>query len=270
MGTWTPGVPQKKAALQQDEITQVAQAKVVQHHFVRSQIQIIEANADSLIRHTLDALRLRQGNDLLSNNALFPIFQQMTTSLQKADLTINFKASSWFMEPNNYDSYTQMYERAVRNINAPGEKPAYEMRIPDSPLNPPKMRVLADDAVTFPAHMREGQQMNKGIDQKQYGGMGRVMTPGLVQKLPGTDEYVGENPHFNPRSKQVFAALNYGRRPHGASTAYGYSRLVLEPKLMTNMIFFRVRHLQLPYGKCRRRTPDQLYSAWGNLWESIP
>jgi hypothetical protein len=238
MSNWTTGVPQKKPVLQQEETTQVAQAKVVQHHYVRAQIHTIEANAEPLIGETLNALRGRPNFGNLSDNHLNLAYQRMTTSLQKAEICINFKASKWFMEPNNYDSYTQMYERGVRNINAPGEKPNPEMRLADNEINNAKMRVLADDMVTFPPHMRAGgNNMYQPIDRK-FGGIGRVMVPGTMEKVEGRDEYRSTNPHFNPKAKQVFAALNYGRRPHGASTGYRNSRLVLEPKLMTNMIFF--------------------------------
>lgn len=236
MSSWTAGVPQKKPILQEKEITQVAQAKVVQHHYVRAQVRTIEGNAESVIADTLNALRARAEYAKFSDNQLYPVFQRMTTSLQNAEICINFKASKWFMQPNNYDSYTQMYERGVRNIDAPGGK-VPEMRLADDDINDAKMRVIADDIVTFPPHMREGGNKYKPMDAK-WGGMGRVMMPGNMQKVEGADEYRNTNPHFNPKSKQVFAALNYGRRPHGASTGYGYSYLVLKRKLMTNMIFF--------------------------------
>lgn len=36
----------------------------------------------------------------------------------------------------------------------------------------------------------------------------------------------------------MFAALNYGNRPHGSSTYYGFSYMVLKPGLKDNAIFF--------------------------------
>ena len=46
------------------------------------------------------------------------------------------------------------------------------------------------------------------------------------------------NRRFNPNAKQVFAALNHGRRVHGASVNYGYSHIVLRPELKRNAIYF--------------------------------
>ena len=283
MSNWTTGVPQKKPILQQEETTQVAQAKVVQHHYVRAQLHTIEANAEQLIHETINALRARHDFGNLSDNALQRAYQRMTQSLQKAEICINFKASSWFIQPNNYDSYTQMYERGVRNIDAPGGKLYPEMRLADNEINNAKMRVFADDLVTFPPHMREGGEKYKPIDPK-FGGIGRVMVPGTMENVEGTDEYRSGNQHFNPKSKQVFAALNYGRRPHGACTSYGNSRLVLEPKLMTNMIFFacdtfyyRTENVSAEhqicfallgaiYGKASPRLREELFKAClGNL-----
>ena len=45
------------------------------------------------------------------------------------------------MTPNNYDGYTQMYERAVSGG---------QMKLADSPLNPAAIRVAAGDRATFP------------------------------------------------------------------------------------------------------------------------
>jgi hypothetical protein len=50
--------------------------------------------------------------------------------------------------------------------------------------------------------------------------------------------YTSKNPKFNPKSKQVFAALNYGRRPHGSSTQYGWSYFVLNPDLKVDAVYF--------------------------------
>ena len=239
MSTWSPVTPKKTPVLQQNEIVQTAQAKVVQHHYVRAQVHTINADHEALILKTFDALRERPEYSKSSNAELVDVFRRMTKRLQEAEICINFKASSWFMNPNNYESYTQMYERAVRNVADDGQSPVHQMRLKNDPINDAKMRVLADDTVTFPPHMRQDQNKYKAIDPKSpYGAIGRVMTPGVVTNLNGTDEWVGDNPFFNPKSKQVFAALNYGRRPHGACTAYGNSRLVLNPKLMVNLIYF--------------------------------
>jgi hypothetical protein len=69
------------------------------------------------------------------------------------------------------------------------------------------------------------------------------MSPGAPQRMPMKKgdkfaSYETTNPHFNPRSKQVFAALNYGRRPHGACTKYGLSYFVLKPSFKVNALYF--------------------------------
>ena len=46
------------------------------------------------------------------------------------------------------------------------------------------------------------------------------------------------NKQFNPKTKQVFAALNYGRREHGSSTQYGDCYLVLHDRLKVNALYF--------------------------------
>jgi len=156
----------------------------------------------------------------------------MTSRLQDADLTINIKAPSWFSAPNDSNSYTQMYERAVRALAAPG-RPIRQMRLDNGDTNnPAAMRVNADTKATF---------RNSMMHNADFEGFGRVMSPGNLV-APAVDVRNGEleasNPYFNPWSKQVFAALNYGRRPHGATVTYGHSSLVLNPKFKTNAVYF--------------------------------
>ena len=47
-----------------------------------------------------------------------------------------------------------------------------------------------------------------------------------------------QNPYFNPKTKQVFAGLNYARRPHGSNIDYGTSHLVLHDKFKVNAVYF--------------------------------
>jgi len=46
------------------------------------------------------------------------------------------------------------------------------------------------------------------------------------------------NKHFNPKTKQVFAALNYGRRFRGSNIDYGTSHMVLSPKFKVNALYY--------------------------------
>lgn len=112
------------------------------------------------------------------------------------------------------------------------------------------MRV--NDAVTFPAAwaaqaapvqrgLRPGQQSGARIQNQMAFGQQTAVTK-KVPNIPmfgegDVDQLVGvesANPYFNPKRKQIFAALNYGRRPHGSSLQYGNCHLVLNPGLKVN------------------------------------
>jgi hypothetical protein len=54
------------------------------------------------------------------------------------------------------------------------------------------------------------------------------------------------NKRFNPKTKQVFAALNYARRPHGSSTFYGDGFLILSDKLKVNAMYYPGDTFALP------------------------
>jgi hypothetical protein len=235
--SWTGGVKPTTPIQDQSSKVQSVQARVVQHHYVRAELRDINMRkGGGLIQATLDALKLTPQGQRCTPAQLMEGFQHMTKRLQTADLSINFKAPSWFMTPNTYDSYTQMYERAVRKVAVPGT-PAYnQMRLKGDALNPAPLRASADDKVTFRKDMMSG-----GKFKAAFGGLGRVMSPGTLA-APMVDaqdgEFVASNPYFNPKSKQVFAALNYGRRPHGSTVTYGHSYMVLNPKFKTNAIYF--------------------------------
>ena len=123
----------------------------------------------------------------------------------------------------------------MRLLNDPLRPGAKGMRLTDTSVNTAQERVTVDDRVTFNQGMMGGSS-----------GIGRVMSPLTLNRpdlgTPLIDAKQGEfeatNPYFNPKSKQIFAALNYGRRPLGASTFYGYSHMVLNRKFKTNAIYF--------------------------------
>ncbi len=95
-------------------------------------------------------------------------------------------------------------------------------------VNPTKRRAEADSQVTF----------TNNINKPDRSGIARVMATGNVTKKEGTDFYKIENGQFNPKSRQIFASLNYGRRPHGSTIFYGRSQLLLHPNLASNAIFY--------------------------------
>jgi len=226
--------------MDQNARVQRTQARVVQHHYVRAQLHEINVrNGGALVEATLEALRkTAPSGKKCSREQLLQAFSVLTSRLQRADLTINITAPSWFSTPNNYDSYAQMYERAVRTVNVPGQPGAQQMRLQNKDAkNPLAQRVAADNRATF----GDGMFGANGQFKNSFGGIGRVMSPGklvapTVDAQPG--ELTASNPYFNPKSKQVFAALNYGGRPHGATTTYGFSYLILKPKFKTNAIYF--------------------------------
>ena len=60
----------------------------------------------------------------------------------------------------------------------------------------------------------------------------------VLAGAPDTDTIESENRYFNPKTKQVFAALNYGRRPHGCSMEYGDCQLVLHDRFKANALYY--------------------------------
>jgi hypothetical protein len=245
---WTAGVKPDTPTLDLPDKLQNAQATYVRHHYVRSQLRDLNRRGDAVMRDTLTALiedniwpQAAEAKKLLKKKTeklqelLEKTWAHLNSRLQTADLTINFEASKWFTTPNNYDSYSQMYERAVRTVTAADGSTFKGFRITGDTLNPADIRAKADDTVTFSKGM-----LNRGKINSAFG-TARVMSPGGLAQ-PAVDAKDGEfeavNPFFNPKSKQVFAALNYGRRPHGSITTYGQSYMVLNPKFKTNAIYF--------------------------------
>lgn len=91
----------------------------IQHAFANCRLAAINAskNSQKLIAETMKALKADvPGLKKASNDKLLAAFWQLTASLQKAELTLNFEALKWFNYENTSDSYMQMYERA----SAPG------------------------------------------------------------------------------------------------------------------------------------------------------
>ena len=166
-------------------------------------------------------------------------------SLQTAELTINFDAGKWFTQDNLYPTYSQMYERAVGTDG--------KMRLTDNdPLNPARVRAVTDDFITVPDEWRKampgtqrrrlhdamsvsGASLSKVV-AKRSNAQDPAMSPAL--KVNADSTYSTSNKSFKPKSRQIFAALNYGRRLHGATTEYGFSHLVLNPVLKEKAIYY--------------------------------
>lgn len=237
-------------------------SKIVQHAFTNARVNEINREAANLRNATIQAFlqdpllgpRLKGNTSAKKRAYCEDAYESLTRTLQSRHLTINFKSASWFTTENPYDSYAQMYERGIK-----GGK----MILDDSdPNNLANVRVGADDRVTFPAQwagaqpvIQRGQQgaatlTPRGPAPQQI--MGRMMAgkslvpAGKIPKNvlnPVTVNgkvvgYESTNVRFDPRSKQVFAALDYGRRPHGASTKYGDSYLILSESFKADAIYF--------------------------------
>jgi hypothetical protein len=104
---------------------------------------------------------------------------------------------------------------------------------------------VADDVATF------GDKHKNAA----WGGVQRVMNPlhvGYSKTPDGTHlqqtadakslvrngEVHMDTPFFNPKTKELFAALNYGKQPNGPATDYGFSYFVLNKKFKTNALYF--------------------------------
>ncbi len=214
-------------------------AKAVRNAYVDVRHRELERVADHADRVAIEALRDHLNEERkqrgkwfdISDAKLLEVFRTFTRNLQGADLTINFRAQSWFDGRPTYDSYTQMYERAIKDG---------VMVLFNQPQNPVETRVKADDAVSFPkswAHAQEadyrGLRPHASTGPRVYD---RMHTGGVTG-----DRNVGfqaVNPRFDPRSKQLFAALNYGRRPHGSNIGYGSSHFVLKDQMKARALYY--------------------------------
>ncbi len=243
--SWGKGIVNKTPAMEQEDKVQNVQARIIQQQYVRAAVKEINnpTNKERMVGLSLDKLakdlhdpkidRKKKWTERFQNedDIVWKQYERMQKHLQASRLTINFQASSWFSKPNEYPGYTQMYERGVKKIGDPLGN-AKEMRIKDSAVNTAKDRNKADTKATF---TKEGLKSNEST----FEALKRIMDTGGLNAVAGTtDEFTAKNPYFNPKSKQVFAALDYGFRPHGACIYYGMSFMVLKPKFMTNAIYF--------------------------------
>ena len=246
--------------------------QVVQKAYTNARTHDINTNQGAQLRADTEAQfrkdfanKLTGFKDKQIANFCADAYDRLTAVLQSRDLTLNFKARSWFLTPNEYESYAQMYERAV-------DKETGEMLLRDDVLNPALDRAAADDYVTFPQAWQGqrsdwstfgggGRNQGPGLNPRFNPSPGRIMgrmmvgkqllTPDTVNQgggagltggkgylLDANNGYRSPNKLFNPKTKQVFAALNYGRRAHGSSTLYGQSHFVLNSSLKVNSIYF--------------------------------
>lgn len=219
---WTAGqAPTARSAYVETRQLELQQERDVN---VRAALELLDQDLEKWVYRRSPTMReLREA------------YQKIHMNLQRADLTINFDALGWFRAENKYESYTQMYERGLGDDG--------ELRIVANAANPVDVRVAADDAVTIPAEWRDTQAVTRGLAPRQNQvriaqrmTFNRPVQNG--QNAHGQTAVKSSNPHFDAKSKQVFAALNFCRLPHGATNSYGYSFLVLKPHLKPNAFYF--------------------------------
>ena len=126
--------------------------QVIQQHYVQARVHEInmtmgdknrEATIDLLLGVCASQIKgTSKGDKRKYCTAAYKTFNE---NLQNCDLTINLEASSWFSAENPYDTYAQMYERAVDGTTG-------QMLLADDKKNTAKDRAFADDLSTFPQH----------------------------------------------------------------------------------------------------------------------
>ena len=165
-------------------------------------------------------------------------YHRIITRMQRCDLTINLNADSWFGEGDNrYKTYATTYTRNIKDVG--GTKVLqHAYRADGSMFEDAMERMRADDAVTLPLEWADAPRLSQR--RKLYKAMS-ALGGAQVMEVDIGDGKKGsavQNKSFNRHTKQVFAALNYGKRRHGSNTTYGYSYFILDPKLKFDAVYF--------------------------------
>jgi len=225
-------------------------AGLVQRHLVAARQEALYRRNKDLEQRVAKALAEHpklQGQKLKGDRWL-PVYEKISASLQSADLTINFPAESWFATENRFETYAQQYERSGRNDASPDRSWQFQG---DTLLNPARTRANQDDKITFgglsssgPTTPRRGlmpgrQGLDRIRERMEFRAGGTQRTAPNPKKPNNDFTFVDStNRHFDPKTKQVFAALNYGRRAHGSNYDYGTSHFILSPKFKVNALYY--------------------------------
>jgi hypothetical protein len=200
-------------------------AKVVMHQFARGEVRNLSKAHDDLHAKVVDKLLSLPEFSRMGPEQLTAVIKNMTHKLQSSDLTINFSVAGWFTAPNDTKFYTQMYERGTTRVA--GADGGTEKHLKGNKMNTANIRDAADTRVMFGAN----------IDSPDMEGAARFMKTGGTEDA-GASSFKINNGQFNPRARQLFAGLNYGRRPNGSTTDYGKSYLVLREGMKHNAIYY--------------------------------
>ncbi len=224
-------------------------AGLVKRHYVEARLDALHRRNKDLEKQIAEKLKgcTKLQGMKLSGDKWLAVYKKVTQQLQAADLTINFDAKSWFSNENTYESYTQLYERS-------GKSAGGNAQLLSNPQNPARMRADVDDKITFknqvatgarPAVPQRGlmpgrQGMDRVREQMEFRAGAADRRVPTDKTDPNKDKVYADstNKHFNPKTKQVFAALNYGRRLHGSNFDYGTSHLVLADRFKVNALYY--------------------------------
>ena len=125
-------------------------AQVIQKHYVNARVHELNKAAEEGREKTIDQILIRYADQIKGKSRekkrkyCGGTYDYLTNILQGRELTINLKAASWFAKENRYETYSQMYERAIDS------KTGKMVLNDDDKLNPANVRAQADDRITFP------------------------------------------------------------------------------------------------------------------------
>lgn len=222
-GAWTKATTPTKLP----DSKQGVSAAVVMHHFARGEVRNLDAQSEQLYARLIARLKERPEFSRWYDIQLREIIKAVTFKLQSADLTINFEARKYFEKENNWTSYKQMYDLAQVDVKQADGTSKREMQLRSQGANPAGSRDAADTRVTF----------GNNVSTPGMQGVARFMQTGGLTSTGG-GAYAAVNPHFNPKARQVFTAVNYGRYPLGGAPSYGSSHFILRDGLKINAIYY--------------------------------
>lgn len=219
----------------------------VQKEYLQKRKRALFANDDAKterVKKKIQTLQRKYGIDPDQHDWL-ELYKDITAKLQRAELTINLDAASWFAKANHYKTYATMYERGV---GADG-KMALQA---DAQGKDASVRAVVDDLITLPdewANAHCFSQRRRLYDALTVSGaratretLQSLSSPAPESRplLKGTKDsgFKSVNKSLKPKAKQVFAALNYGGRPHGSCTFYGWSYIQLKPALKRSALYY--------------------------------
>jgi hypothetical protein len=211
----------------------------IQKEYVKKRQRELYKNDPAKTQRVQDALEVVMRRRGVTRD-WYEVYKRIHDAMQQRDLTLNLEARNWFGQANEYDTYTQMYERGTANGR---------LGLKDDSFNPAVTRAVVDDLVTLPEEWKYASpfsQRKRLYDALNTSGERLSKRPNFGSATYKAPQLVGDgttgvgttNKKFKAKAKQVFAALNYGTRAHGSNTLYGYSHLVLNPVLKEDAIYF--------------------------------